>query len=234
MSVYTQEISKLGRLGDSHQKVIELVPPGSVVLDVGCASGYLARELVARGAAAVDGLEYDRVEAEEARAACRRVVVGSVEDPDSHRPAARRCLRRNRLRRRRRAPRPPGDGTPGPVAQTEVGRPLCHLGAQYRSLLGAPRAASRTVPVRRRRPPRPHAPPLLHTRDARGLHRRCRPWPRPRGLHFPTRAGGRRARGRAARRQAAGTGLRRSHPPLQRATRVPVRDLGITPTHDRR
>jgi 2-polyprenyl-3-methyl-5-hydroxy-6-metoxy-1,4-benzoquinol methylase len=81
MSVYTQEISKLGRLGDSHQKVVELVPPDSVVLDVGCASGYLARELLARGATAVDGLEYDLEEAEAARAACRRVVVGSVEDP---------------------------------------------------------------------------------------------------------------------------------------------------------
>ena len=82
MSVYTQAISELGRLGDSHQKVIELVPPGSVVLDVGCASGYLASELFARGAAAVDGLEYDHVEAEEARASCRRVIVGSVEDPE--------------------------------------------------------------------------------------------------------------------------------------------------------
>lgn len=81
MSVYTQEISKLGRLGASHQKVIELVPPASLVLDVGCASGYLARELVARGAAAVDGLEYDPEEAEAARASCRQVIVGSVEDP---------------------------------------------------------------------------------------------------------------------------------------------------------
>jgi len=81
VSIYTQEVARLGRLGSSHQRVVELVPPGSVVLDVGCASGYLARELVARGATAVDGLEYDPEEAEVARSTCRRVVVGSVEEP---------------------------------------------------------------------------------------------------------------------------------------------------------
>jgi len=81
VSIYTQEVARLGRLGSSHQRVLELVPPGAVVLDVGCASGYLARELVARGAAAVDGVEVEPEEAAAARSACRRVVVGSVEEP---------------------------------------------------------------------------------------------------------------------------------------------------------
>ena len=60
--------------------MVDLVPPGSVVLDVGCASGYVARALLDRGAQAVDGIELDPVDAEAARAVCRTVVVGSVED----------------------------------------------------------------------------------------------------------------------------------------------------------
>lgn len=81
MSVYAQEISRIGGLGRSHELVIDLVPPGSIVLDVGCASGYVARALLDRGAKAVDGIELDPVDAEAARAACRTVIVGSVEDP---------------------------------------------------------------------------------------------------------------------------------------------------------
>lgn len=80
MSVYTQEVERIGGLGASHLAVLGLVAPGSVVLDVGCASGYLAEALIARGASAVDGLELDEAAAEAARSTCRRVVVGSVED----------------------------------------------------------------------------------------------------------------------------------------------------------
>lgn len=82
MSIYSREVARLGRLADSHRIAIELALPASSVLDVGCASGYLARELLARGATIVDGLEFDRAEAEQAQAVCRTVVVGSVEDPE--------------------------------------------------------------------------------------------------------------------------------------------------------
>lgn len=82
MSIYTQEVTRLGGLGASHAKIIGLIPPGSAVLDVGCASGYLARELIARGADFVDGLEVDEGDAGLARTACRHVTVGSVEDPE--------------------------------------------------------------------------------------------------------------------------------------------------------
>ena len=81
MSVYTQAVTRIGGLGSSHEIVLGLVPPGSVVLDVGCASGYLAGALYQRGAKAVDGLEFDPIEGEAARAHCRRVEIGSVEDP---------------------------------------------------------------------------------------------------------------------------------------------------------
>jgi 2-polyprenyl-3-methyl-5-hydroxy-6-metoxy-1,4-benzoquinol methylase len=47
-------------------------------VDVGCATGYLAAELVARGCTVV-GVEFDPVAAQQARAVCREVVVGDLE-----------------------------------------------------------------------------------------------------------------------------------------------------------
>jgi 2-polyprenyl-3-methyl-5-hydroxy-6-metoxy-1,4-benzoquinol methylase len=55
------------------------VPDGARVLDVGCATGYLAAELGRRGCR-VTGVEADPVVAELARAHCEAVVVGDVED----------------------------------------------------------------------------------------------------------------------------------------------------------
>jgi 2-polyprenyl-3-methyl-5-hydroxy-6-metoxy-1,4-benzoquinol methylase len=55
------------------------VPDGARVLDVGCATGYLAAELTRRGCR-VTGVEADPVAAERARAHCEAVVVGDVED----------------------------------------------------------------------------------------------------------------------------------------------------------
>jgi 2-polyprenyl-3-methyl-5-hydroxy-6-metoxy-1,4-benzoquinol methylase len=55
------------------------VPDGARVLDVGCATGYLAGELSRRGCH-VTGVEADPVTAERARPQCEHVVVGDVED----------------------------------------------------------------------------------------------------------------------------------------------------------
>ena len=55
------------------------MPDGARVLDVGCATGYLAAELTRRGCR-VTGVEADPVVAERARAHCAAVVVGDVED----------------------------------------------------------------------------------------------------------------------------------------------------------
>lgn len=68
-------------LSTAHRLVLDAVGPGAHVLDVGCATGYLARELLARGAASVDGIEFDPAAAEQARAHCRDVVVGDLEAP---------------------------------------------------------------------------------------------------------------------------------------------------------
>ncbi|WP_445152737.1 class I SAM-dependent methyltransferase [Baekduia sp. Peel2402] len=69
-------------LSESHRLVLDEVPPGSRVLDVGCATGYLAAELTKRGCT-VDGVEFDPVAAEQARkpGRCREVVVGDLEAP---------------------------------------------------------------------------------------------------------------------------------------------------------
>jgi len=66
-------------LATSHRLVLDAVPADARVLDVGCATGYLAAELARRGCTVV-GVEYDPVAAQQARAACREVVVGDLED----------------------------------------------------------------------------------------------------------------------------------------------------------
>jgi 2-polyprenyl-3-methyl-5-hydroxy-6-metoxy-1,4-benzoquinol methylase len=67
-------------LSASHRLVLDAVPDGARVLDVGCATGYLAAELSRRGST-VDGIEFDPVAAQEARAHCREVTVGNLEAP---------------------------------------------------------------------------------------------------------------------------------------------------------
>jgi 2-polyprenyl-3-methyl-5-hydroxy-6-metoxy-1,4-benzoquinol methylase len=63
------------------------VPAGARVLDVGCATGYLAAELARRGCR-VTGVEADPVVAERARLHCDALVVGDVEDDDCRRALA--------------------------------------------------------------------------------------------------------------------------------------------------
>jgi len=67
-------------LSAAHRLVVDEVPDGSRVLDVGCATGYLAAELARRGCT-VDGIEFDPVAAQQARAHCREMVVGDLEAP---------------------------------------------------------------------------------------------------------------------------------------------------------
>ncbi len=69
-------------LSESHRLVLGAVADGARVLDVGCATGYLAAELTRRGCV-VDGVEFDPVAAEQARrpGRCREVVVGDLEAP---------------------------------------------------------------------------------------------------------------------------------------------------------
>jgi SAM-dependent methyltransferase len=70
-------------LAASHRLALAAVPDGARVLDVGCATGYLAVELVARGCEVI-GAEVDAAAAQQARAWCAEVVVGDLEAPATH------------------------------------------------------------------------------------------------------------------------------------------------------
>ena len=80
LTVYAELVARHG-LAASHALLLEQVPPGSRVLDVGCAEGYLARVLRERGCEVV-GVEADANAAERARRSCDEVIAGDVEDDD--------------------------------------------------------------------------------------------------------------------------------------------------------
>jgi len=77
---YTQLVADLG-LSDGHRMMVDAVPAGARVLDVGCAGGYLAELLTAAGSTVV-GVEPDAAAAAAARAHCVSVTVGDFEDPE--------------------------------------------------------------------------------------------------------------------------------------------------------
>jgi 2-polyprenyl-3-methyl-5-hydroxy-6-metoxy-1,4-benzoquinol methylase len=71
----------LSNPNNSHTLMVELVGGTKRVLDVGCATGYLAQALVERGCT-VSGIEFDEEAAEEARPHLERLVVGDIEKID--------------------------------------------------------------------------------------------------------------------------------------------------------
>ena len=71
----------LSNRNNSHTLMVELVGGTKRVLDVGCATGYLAQALKERGCT-VSGLEFDTEAAEEARSHLERLVIGDIERMD--------------------------------------------------------------------------------------------------------------------------------------------------------
>jgi 2-polyprenyl-3-methyl-5-hydroxy-6-metoxy-1,4-benzoquinol methylase len=63
----------------SHRKIVDSVAPGSKVLDVGCAGGYVARALAAKGCTVVG---VDANDDAAARAACARFHVADLDGSD--------------------------------------------------------------------------------------------------------------------------------------------------------
>jgi methionine biosynthesis protein MetW len=77
---YGELVARHG-LTATHWFALEAVPDGATVLDVGCASGYLAAALRERGCTTY-GLEADPALAAQAREHCERVFEVDVERPE--------------------------------------------------------------------------------------------------------------------------------------------------------
>jgi len=67
--------------GNVHADVVNFVKPGSWVLELGPATGYMSRAFVGRGCSVV-GIEFDPGMAERAAAVCERVIVGDLDQLD--------------------------------------------------------------------------------------------------------------------------------------------------------
>jgi SAM-dependent methyltransferase len=67
--------------GNVHADVVNFVPPGSRVLELGPATGYMSHAFVGRGCQVV-GIEYDAGMAERAAAFCERMIVGDLDRLD--------------------------------------------------------------------------------------------------------------------------------------------------------
>jgi len=72
---YTEKMSPFS----SHRRIIEAVPAGGKVLDVGCAGGYLARALAAKGCTVFGVDVHDDADA---RGACARFEVANLDGGD--------------------------------------------------------------------------------------------------------------------------------------------------------
>lgn len=76
MTRYEAQVD-MGNPNLSHSQVVELVGGGQKVLDIGCATGYLARQLVEQGCV-VSGVELDPEAAREAEPALSRLLVADL------------------------------------------------------------------------------------------------------------------------------------------------------------
>ena len=66
---------------NSHTQLIRRIPPGSKVLELGCATGYMSDYLRRELGCTVIGVEFDREAAAQAEGRCNRVIVADLEDP---------------------------------------------------------------------------------------------------------------------------------------------------------
>lgn len=82
MSKYASFKIDLDNHESTHTRIINLVGEGREVLDLGCASGYLAQVLKEQRGCVVTGVEMDPDDAEEARKHCREVIVENLETID--------------------------------------------------------------------------------------------------------------------------------------------------------
>ena len=73
---------------DAHSILMRLIPPGSRVLELGCASGYLSGYMEQALSCRVTGLEFDPVATAIAAARCSEVYTVDLDAVDALEPAA--------------------------------------------------------------------------------------------------------------------------------------------------
>lgn len=78
MSQYSQNTVDLGNKNSPWYIMNKMIKPNSIVLDVGCSSGYFDEVLVQKGCV-VDGIEINPGDAKKAEKWCRQVIVGNIE-----------------------------------------------------------------------------------------------------------------------------------------------------------
>lgn len=62
---------------------VTLIPEGSKILEIGCATGFMAEYLIKEKKCIVDGVELALDEAREAKKKLRNVITGDIEDKDT-------------------------------------------------------------------------------------------------------------------------------------------------------
>ncbi|MGC8861396.1 MAG: class I SAM-dependent methyltransferase [Armatimonadota bacterium] len=70
------------RLSPSQVAILDMMRPGTRVLEIGCARGYMSGVMRNAVGCEVTAVEIDREMAEEARAHTNRVIVGDITEPD--------------------------------------------------------------------------------------------------------------------------------------------------------
>jgi SAM-dependent methyltransferase len=68
--------------GNVHADVVNFVAPGSRVLELGPATGYMSRAFIEQRECSVVGIEFDPGMAERAATVCERVIVGDLDQVD--------------------------------------------------------------------------------------------------------------------------------------------------------
>jgi len=81
VTVYDGAID-LSMANNSRTRLVRWIPAKSRVLEVGCATGFMAEYLTRRLACRVTGVERDPEAARIATGRCERLIVGDVEEPD--------------------------------------------------------------------------------------------------------------------------------------------------------
>jgi O-antigen biosynthesis protein len=78
MFLYKEELLFNPSPHSPHSKIIRCIGDNKKVLDIGCSSGYIAKELTRKNCSII-GIEVDETSAEAARKYCDEVVVADVE-----------------------------------------------------------------------------------------------------------------------------------------------------------